>query len=247
MDVNRRPNQPVSSSETPTQPIQHPVNNQRGNFLIILGVIVLLLVIGGGAYYLGTQNKSTKQSSVNIPSPTISTQQNNVVTSPASSNTSVPVNWKTYNNQQFGITFKYPNGTVQTSASQPQIVLNNDSQQPYFILTIKMADNPKSLTSKQVLEDEVQALRANKNLPVNVAESLADYRQSTIKDYQSGIIGGSSMRWGREGDSVSDSIEVVSINNNKIYTFMIHDGNGAVSEFQKKLIDRMLSTFQFKD
>lgn len=58
MDANQS-NQPVNYPEVPTQPIQHSVNNKKGNLPIIFGVIFLLLIVGGGAYYLGTQNSKT--------------------------------------------------------------------------------------------------------------------------------------------------------------------------------------------
>lgn len=40
-------------------PSSNPISNQKGNFLLIIGVIVLVLVIGVGAYYFGT--KQTQQ------------------------------------------------------------------------------------------------------------------------------------------------------------------------------------------
>lgn len=47
-------NQPVTPSDASTQSeaISNPVKNQRGFFLIILGVLILLIVIGGGIYLL---------------------------------------------------------------------------------------------------------------------------------------------------------------------------------------------------
>lgn len=69
MDANDT-NQSVNPSEAPVQAMQ-PINNQRGNFPIILGVLVLLLIVGGGAYYLGTpRNQSNSQNPQRlIPSP----------------------------------------------------------------------------------------------------------------------------------------------------------------------------------
>lgn len=55
MDENTL-NQTVSPVETASQPTSNLITNQRGNLLIILGILILLLVVGGGAYYLGTQN-----------------------------------------------------------------------------------------------------------------------------------------------------------------------------------------------
>lgn len=114
------PNQSINSYETsiPPQPVSNLIKNKKGFFPIILGVLVLLVIVGGGAYYLGTQNKSTKQSTINTPSPTISTQQNNVATSPAYSNGSVSTNWKTYKNTKYGYTVRYP-PTIDITSSNP--------------------------------------------------------------------------------------------------------------------------------
>lgn len=59
MDINN-PNQPVNPPETPIQDqsVSSPVNNQKGFFPIILGVLVLLLIVGAGAYYLGLKGSN---------------------------------------------------------------------------------------------------------------------------------------------------------------------------------------------
>jgi len=75
---NGSQNQSVNPAETPAQPAQHPINNQRGNFPILLGVIMFLVVIAGGVYYLGTQNKTSNTT------PTASTPTESVSPSPVS-------------------------------------------------------------------------------------------------------------------------------------------------------------------
>lgn len=59
---------PVSSQSPPNQNI---VNNQRGNFILIMGIIVLVLVIGIGSYILGTKmvkpNPNSTSRSINQP------------------------------------------------------------------------------------------------------------------------------------------------------------------------------------
>lgn len=93
------PNQPVNPPETPIQDqsVSSPVNNQRGFFPIILGVLVLLIVVGGGAYYLGTQNKTPEQLlPIKISSSTATTRQ---TVTPQSSVTPI--------NSNFNLIFKY--------------------------------------------------------------------------------------------------------------------------------------------
>lgn len=74
----------MSSSNRPKE---YPVNNQRGNFLIILGVLVLLIIVGSGTYYLGT----LKTNSVEKVTESTNTQINNqdkATSLPAASSTS---------------------------------------------------------------------------------------------------------------------------------------------------------------
>lgn len=108
MDVNE-PNQTVNPSEAPSQPIQHPINNQRGNFLIILGVLVLLLVVGGGAYYLGTQNGQTKNIDTQLPmSSQINTSPTSIPVATQVPSSTETANWKIYIHPQYKYSIKYP-------------------------------------------------------------------------------------------------------------------------------------------
>lgn len=119
MEMNNA-NQPINPIETPSQPIQYPVNNQQSNFLIILGVLVLLLVVGGGAYYLGTQknqittntqNANLQSQTESTPIPTTQTQptQTNSISTPAPKN-DTKVGWKSYTDASYGYTIQYPTG-----------------------------------------------------------------------------------------------------------------------------------------
>lgn len=76
-------------------PLSNPILNQKGNFLLIIGIIVLLLVIGAGGYFL-------YQKQVNKP---VATQVSYPTPSPTSDETA---NWKTYTNTQYGYSIKYP-------------------------------------------------------------------------------------------------------------------------------------------
>src|SRR3989338_2621572 len=106
-------NQLTNPVETPVQPSQHSVNNQRGNFPIVLGVLVLLFVVGGGAYYLGIQRNNSQPSQVNNPSST--TNQTNEV----SSRTTAPVTidnvneWKTYTDEKLKYRLQYAPNPLQ--------------------------------------------------------------------------------------------------------------------------------------
>lgn len=132
MDVNN--NQTVNPTEINIQPIPDPINNQRGNFSIILGVLVLVLVLVSGAYFLGIQNnKTVTQNETTNTQPTTIFQNNTLINptdtqvteeNPQNDRTSA---WETYTNTQYGYTFKYPNnlfernGAVYTKLPGPDL------------------------------------------------------------------------------------------------------------------------------
>ena len=93
-------NQPVNPSETPVQSTPAPLNNKRGFFLAVLGVLVLLVVVGSGAYYLGTQkNNASNQMYNTTPLPTITSNP-----TPIPNTTSL----KTYTNTKYGYSINVP-------------------------------------------------------------------------------------------------------------------------------------------
>ncbi len=62
----------LNQSSPQVQPSSNIVPNQKGNFIIPIGIIFLILVMGIGAYYLGTNRtiNSDSQKSTNVPSVT---------------------------------------------------------------------------------------------------------------------------------------------------------------------------------
>lgn len=102
MEVNNT-SQPVISPEPipQPQPVLPPVRNNKGFFLIILGIVAILLIIGSGAYYLlGTQKEIAINSKENSPTSTPTTQNTPTPTADPMAT------WKTFTLE--GITFKYP-------------------------------------------------------------------------------------------------------------------------------------------
>lgn len=199
----------------------------------IIGTILFLLVAGGAAASL-TVLKPQLEKFVSNPTPTPIIVQ---TTTPTPGPTE---EWKTYTGD--GFNFNYPSYAI-VNETVGQIHINNDKVKPYFSFQINISENTTRLTSLQVLNNELDLLK--KNNPN--ADNLAEYRKSTIKDYEKGDIKGSYMRWGLEGDSVSDAIEIVTTNNSKIYVFKIDDGNGSVTNDQQKLLEKILSTFKFTE
>jgi len=82
-----------------------PVNNKKSIVPIIFGVLVLILIVGSGAYYLGTQNtRIIDVNQINYSQPTAN-PENNTAINPVDVSTA---NWKSYSNNVFGLSFKYP-------------------------------------------------------------------------------------------------------------------------------------------
>lgn len=84
--IEENNNQQTASPQNPL-PQNNPIANQKGNFLLILGIVVLVLIIGAVAYFLGTKNNQSYQSSTaklesQQTSPTAKTEQKIVNSTP---------------------------------------------------------------------------------------------------------------------------------------------------------------------
>lgn len=235
--------QPIQPVENKIQ-VSKPASKSKLPMILII-IFVLLVILGSGIYYFAA--KSIKNNTpVTPPTAVPDVRPSPTIEETASSDPTS--NWKTYSDTQLGISFRYPsNGKINklTEGTSSLYITDNSNNIPHYLFNIDIKDNKQNLTARQVIENEIQMLRNDKNVPGGGAQALADYRESTIKDYRNGVIDGFSMRWGKDGDAVNNAIEIVSIKSNKIYNFTIHDGNGSVDEFHKNLIDQILSTFKF--
>lgn len=101
--ITNSTNQSANTGPTPTkiQP-DNPVANQRGNFLIIIGVVLLLLIVGASAYYLGKNKSSLLPSNQNTNPAVTSTNNENA-------------DWKTYINTKNSYSFSYPSSWLTLS------------------------------------------------------------------------------------------------------------------------------------
>lgn len=157
------PNQSVNPSGpfVQTQPVSNSVNNQKGFFPIILGVLVLLLVIGGGAYYLGTQknanilpnDNTTQNSSINL-SPTILPTEEPTNASLKSHDSkyfsvSYPSNWYEWSFGR-GVDLDY---YQINSISEFQQASNNRSHIAFDIQGIDYTDSKTIEEQRKVVED----------------------------------------------------------------------------------------------
>ncbi len=136
------------------------ISKQKGYLLPILGVI-LLIIIGGGAYFLGRNIQSNLEMQKATPvlnnAQTPSAQQappsiitNSLKIAPSPTSTPNPtVSWKTYSNQKYGYSVKYPSN-LQTNESETsynqyvELTLGRDSSGnaylPNYTVTVAKDD-----------------------------------------------------------------------------------------------------------
>lgn len=114
METSNTDQQPKLNQPSPQiQPSSNIVPNQKGNFIILIGVVFLILIVGIGAYYLGQQTSkktqpSGQEQSVTNPStaPTQpSSSVNTVTTEPAPS---LPSGWTYKSNGECAVKFAIP-------------------------------------------------------------------------------------------------------------------------------------------
>jgi len=105
----------------PNQPPQNP--NQMSKPTALIVIIVIIIILGIGGYFLFTQEQGTNTNNTNITT----TNTNQAVNTNTTSNTNLVTNantntvtnttantnidtsgWKTYENEEYGYTLKYP-------------------------------------------------------------------------------------------------------------------------------------------
>ena len=142
--------------------------------LIILLIIVILAVVGGVWYYEAHQVPHN----IPQPSPPLSTTQPVVANSTTTPTSSSMLGWKTYTNDLYGFSFKYPpNYTVKNNT------LNNN-EVPYFSIdsptTAKMFQETGGESSDEIRiypAENQDELNGNFGLSIPVLAS-ANYFQS---------------------------------------------------------------------
>lgn len=217
------------------------MNKQKGSALIFLLVGVLVIAAIGGAYYLGRSTTSTPSpvSTSQIPQPTI-----------PSSSTDETTRWKTYTNNKYGYSFKYPTDwtleenemqgfqsialtKTDNTQEQEQVLLPGDQNADviYKIIT-RVETNPKGYTAKEYLLQNISP------------ESLSDYE----KNLEEINLNGFPAIKRKEACAPCSGMEVIItlIHRDKIYSLSY--GAMAHEETHDKFLNtfnQILSTFRF--
>lgn len=234
-------NRSVNPAETTTLPTSNPVNNQKGFFPVILGVLLLLVIIAGGAYYLGTQTSTT---STQPP-----TNQNNVRTNPTQTPeiTQVPqtndsiVNWKTYTSTKAKYSFKYPTEWPLVNVPPSQ---GCDVCVEQINITFKYNPNSGDGNVAIVLifkEDKIKALDDYVNIHVRGDSSKVNLQYTTVG-------GEKAVSYTLSGGLPPlPVIEYAVVKNGLYYIIRLDDSIETNKNKEKnvQLFNEMLSTFKF--
>ncbi len=245
----------VTSSEN--APISQPINDQRGFFSIILGVIVLLILVASGAYYLGAQKGQT----INI-----SSQQLATPVTPSTSTQSSKLEWKTYKDKNSTFTMRYPSNFYETFET-PMGDLNPGISAG-ALSTVKPYNNGLDKESDMLIEMVIQTLPQNMTLESYIQTNILTHpREDTDGDGKVGPpiqitpskrktinIGEKEAIWieGLAFMSVSHSEVFIPYKYNEIVLIKFYDGTGGQEnrnqeQYQKniKLAEEIVSTFKF--
>lgn len=234
MDPNQTP-QPQQLN-----PIHTPTNPSKNSKIVPIGLgIIVVLVIAIGAYVLGAKQtqppvQNTAQPSP-IPSPTF-------IPSPLAIPTidpSVTANWKTYNNPQLGIVFKYPtdwqlneSGNIVSLKKEVQMKAQGAYPAQKISATINIySDNISSTTT---LEEwlETSYSRGNSNLFKLIKEYSTHANLDNAEALEVIVPGG--------GGYIDKGI--LAIRNNKGYRISII---GSEIEDAQSTYQAIKSTFKF--
>lgn len=209
----------------------------RGHLIKVLVIVVLCAVLFGAIGYILGSKKTIKPEAPVAETAIIEASEVPVVNSPTTSTTAdVTANWKTYTNDTYGFSFKYPSGwtyiTSSTDRDPLQVIVSTQG-------TINSEADPSTtitLTSESV--DSVVSVDESRY------SATADYSKSTstFAGQPATIIQYSS----NERDSTNINKIVIFAKDNLTYvlggitTDNLYTANESRAEF-----DNILSTFQF--
>lgn len=218
---------------------------QKGNTLIIVGIVFLMAIIGAGAYYFGAM-KSTKPTQ--IPQPT-QTSQPISTTSPQDGTT----NWETYVNSNNNFSIKYPKDAKYIDVYDPRsnrpktwIVdfelyrkSNSDALAQLFIHNF---DNLDSLSAKDYfLQHQKEAIEYSKKNNVPPPPEAVEEKQIKI-----GNIDAYSVLLNPHNDPIISNTYIAGGNKMiMIEHFLEIVQNDPKTEEHTRIFNLMISTFKF--
>ncbi len=150
------------------------MSNQKGNFLIPIGVIFLVIIVGVAVYYLGIQERNqtapqtvSNNQAINNSQPTTSPFNNTEIS-----------NWKTYTNNKYQFSFKYP--SEWTYADSSELALGQDSERRKGGYHLLLGDPNNTVSAgggKTIIAGSISINIYNKDNYAFFSEDLSDYHK----------------------------------------------------------------------
>lgn len=238
--------QPVAAqapSQLPNEPTKNGIMNSK--WLKIGVVVIVLLIFGAGTYLLGkTSNKTQEATAIVSPAPTSRPIQ---TINPTSSPTLPPdatANWKEFNDQETGISFKYPiNWEISKLKDWAFSVLLEDSQ----------------IGLPNGASDAFTSISMNFNEEKDTTTGKSNYPETTIDQYVEKTIKGLDLKsvtkdavlvGGKKAIRLTGIVGPGPYEGTKSTSTIIQLDNkilivGLNNEKYKDIYDQILSTFRF--
>ena len=236
MDPQNQPLQPDPNIGRPI-PIQ-PENNNRLLF-IILGVLAVATLVVGGIYYL-TKPKLGKPV---IPYEFITSYptQPPQSTEPQSDTQTQPdelAEWKTYENNKFGYSIKYPADLVIDTSFATSPYNKISINIPALAFRIEFFDNPNNLSAKDFFQDKFNKQLQSGNPPPQEPKTSKNISINSNNAYQIEIFA---------FDGNERTTYLTKGNKAVIITYYSFNTDLSFNQQNVKLSDQILSTFRFVD
>ena len=145
------PTQPQNIPAGQSQPIQPPIKTHNWLKLLIIAVIIILVltIVGVGSFLLGTNKNNTKPVVQITPALT-------VTPTPTLDPTA---NWKTYANNVFGYSIKYPDSWAVSENINGPILRIDDSKNQGAGVYFTIIDDPENISIENKIHSPVETIK----------------------------------------------------------------------------------------
>lgn len=186
--------QQVPDSQVPeNQSLSKKINNEKGNFILIAGVIALVLIVGAGAFYLGTLRSSPitqipQPAPVLELSPTLSPSSNSLILYSQLNNNTLNEDTGTFSDNILKVSFSYPKKYFSKSFKADEKNLyagifflkeRNEEKEKYITYAVNCELDNRRYPSGICTESTVGDLEVS----INPASKVPDYNEDKSSTY----------------------------------------------------------------
>lgn len=207
---------------------------------VVLVVILVALISGGGIYAWQANKSTSEKAQLQSQITSLQSQLNQQKTTPATTPTTTTpttttttdetADWKTYTNEKYGYSFKYPKGWIVASYSKDEDVVLSDQPGGHWLFGVRVSSNTDNLSLETI---------ANKEADKRVKATGENLSKADISSLKLGGLEAKQIVVSPVGDY--GNTEVVSIKGKNIIEI---PGDTSTQE-NKNIFEGILSTFQF--